>query len=182
MPRQARTTLPQFPRAPRVPSAPRSSRRFRLGGLDIRPLKGPDIPLPKTEDEDFLKRYNQWRARTAGSLPEYIVYEFLVFIKKQREGLDFVFQNPILGGRTEFGGFVLDFFFPARSEGWRVQGERFHLLQVEDRARDTVARGILEGRGIKVIDLWETDLLTRAPFVLNLAWEQSLEVRTYASI
>lgn len=169
--RVARKTLPQFPAAPEVPSAPFPERRFQVGGLEIRPLAGPDIPIPANEDEDLLRRYAAWHARTNGSLPEYIVYEFLVFKKKLIEGIDFHFQHPLLGGRTEFGGFVLDFFFPLRSAGWRVMGERYHLLQAEDRARDLIAKGILEGRGIQVIDLFETDLLTRPEFVLRLAWE-----------
>lgn len=169
--RVARKTLPKLPSAPEVPSAPFPERRFRAGGLEIRPLAGPAIPIPANEDEDLLRRYEAWHARTNGSLPEYIVYEFLVFQKKQVENVDFIFQHPLLGGRTEFGGFVLDFFFPLRSAGWRVHGERYHLLLAEDRARDLVAEGILESRGIQVIDLFETDLLVRAEFVLRLAWE-----------
>lgn len=169
--RVVRRTLPQFPSAPEVPSPPFPERRFQADGLEIRPLAGPDIPIPSNEDEDFNRRYDAWHARTNGSLPEYIVYEFLVFKKKQIEGIDFVFQHPLFGGRTEFGGFVLDFFLVFRSEGWRVMGERFHLLQVQDRARDLVAKALLESRGIRVIDLFENDLLTRTEFVLRLAWE-----------
>ena len=168
--RVVRETLPQFPSAPEVPGAPFPERRFRVGGLEIRPLAGPDIPIPANEDEDLIRRYELWHARTNGSLPEFIVYEFLVFKKKQIENVDFIFQHPLLGGRTEFGGFVLDFFFPLRSEGWRVMGERYHLLQPADRARDLIAEGILESRGIQVIDLWEQDLLVRADYVLELAW------------
>lgn len=169
--RVARETLPQFPAPARVPEVPFLERRFRLGGLEIRPLAGPDIEIPGTEDEDLLRRYQVWHARTNGSLPEFIVYEFLVFKKKQIEGVDFFFQHPLLGGRTEFGGFVLDFFFPLRSAGWRVMGERYHLLQAQDRARDLIAKQLLESRGIQIIDLWEGDLLVRAEYVLKLAWE-----------
>ncbi|MCH8065869.1 MAG: hypothetical protein IIC90_08610 [Chloroflexi bacterium] len=422
-----RRTLPVFPSAPDVPSAPFPERRFRAGGLEIRPLAGPSIPIPKTEDEDFLRRFAAWFAQTAGSLPEYIVWEFLTLRKKQIPGVDFcptpeqriltwdlewipagklkagdrilgfdeegprrqwrpativssrrgsaevyrvllsdrteltatgehrwitgytsrngcnsghhwirtadlrpgipltrftptwetdtswgagwlsgfydgegsysfsnaptkrfgtnlmiaqkpgksldqaralllergfqlsehqvigkawqtringrfaetlrllgtirpqrlidklhsmieekgtgggllkwrdpplvesvtplgrqeirrissssqtyicegfgahnTYQHPLLGGRTEFGGFVLDFLFPFRSAGWRVLGKRFHLLQPEDRARDSIARALLEDRGIEVIDLWDDDLITRADFVLEAAWE-----------
>lgn len=167
-----RETLPQFPDAPEVPPSPLEERRFSTGGLELRPLAGPDIPIPKTEDEDFIRRYNAWVSRVGqGSIPEYIVWEFLVYIKKQIENVDFVFQSPLFGGRTELGGFVLDYYFPLKETGWRIQGERFHLLFAQDRARDILSRALLEGRGIRVLDLYEDDLLTRAAFTLNAAWE-----------
>ncbi len=170
--RVLRATLPQFPAAPAVPRSPFSERRFQAeGGLEIRPLSGPTIPIPANEDEDRLRRYEAWHARTNGSIPEFIVYEFLVFQKKQIEGIDFVFQHPQFGGRTEFGGFVLDFFLISRRAGWRVLGRRFHLLQAEDRARDLIVEGLLESRGIEVINLYDDDLLIRPDFVLALAWE-----------
>ena len=168
--RVVRTTLPQFPSPPELPKTPFPGRRFEIEGLEIRPLSGPAIDIPKTEDEDFLRRFDGWHALTNGSLPEYIVYEFLVFKKKQIPGVDFIFQHPLLGGRTLFGGFVLDFFLTLRQAGWRVLGTRFHLLQAQDRARDLIARSMIEQRGIQVIDLWDDDLLERAEYVLNLAW------------
>jgi hypothetical protein len=171
--RVARRTLPQKPLVPELPPTAFPDRRFRVPGtdLEIRPLAPPSIEIPANEDEDFLRRFEAWHLRTNGSLPEYICYEFLVFEKKQKEGVDFVFQHPLLGGRTEFGGFVLDFLFPSKNLGWRVQGERYHLLQAADRGRDLVARTLLESRGIEVIDLFEDDLLTRRDLVLRLAWE-----------
>ena len=70
----------------------------------------------------------------------------------------------------------MDFFFPVRREAWRIQGERFHLLRAKDRAKDSISRVIISSRGLKVIDLWERDLLARPDFVLNLAWERSAGV------
>lgn len=171
--RVARKTLPQKPIVPELPPTAFPERRFRVPGteLEIRPLAPPSIEIPANEDEDFLRRFEAWHARTNGSLPEFIVLEFLLFEKKQIEGIDFVFQHPQLGGRTEFGGFVLDFFFPSKNMGWRVQGERWHRLQAADRGRDLVAKTTLASRGIEVIDLWENDLLTRRDLVLRLAWE-----------
>lgn len=169
--RVVRETLPAFPDAPEVPAAPLLARRTNVRDLEIRPLAGPPIPIPRTEDEDFLRRYDAFRLQQVASIPEFIVYEWLVNVKKQQDGVDFTFQAPFLGGRTEFGGFVLDFFFPALRVGWRIQGERYHLLLTQDRARDAIARQILEGRGIQIIDLFETDLLTRSEFVLQLAWD-----------
>ena len=167
-----RTTVPQPPRPFELPRTPLPHKRVQTGqfGVELRPLAEPSIPLPANEDEDFLQRFAVWHQITNGSLPEYIAWEFLVFQKKMEPGIDFVFQNPILGGRTEFGGFVLDYFFPATRMGWRVQGERFHLLQSKDRARDDVAEATLVSRGVSpVIDLWEDDLLTRPIRVLEMA-------------
>jgi len=168
-----RKTLPQAPLVPELPETAFPERRFSVPGseLEIRPLAGPSIEIPANEDEDLERRFEEWHARTNGSVPEFICYEFLTYVKKQEEGVDFVFQHPLLGGRTEFGGFVLDFFFPMQGMGWRVQGERYHLFEAPDRARDLVARTLLESRGIQVIDLFEDDLLTRSDYVLNLAWE-----------
>ncbi len=159
-----------MPRAPGIPKTPYASRRFGVAGREIRPLSGPEIEIPANEDEDFLRRYTVWEAQTAGSLPEYITWEWLVFKKRLQPGLDFVYQDPIFGGRSEFGGFLLDFFFPSQSMGWRIQGERYHLREARSRALDIISKELLVGRGIEIIDLWESDLLTRPNFVLDLAW------------
>lgn len=168
-----RPGLPQVPRLPRVPEVTAG-----LSGRNV--LKVHKIPVSAENDENFVIRFNAWRENVNGSLPEFIVWEFLTLRRKLTPEVDFFFQHPLFGGRTRFGGFILDFFFPARREGWRIQGERFHLLQPVDRARDMIARSKLMSKEIKVIDLWETDLLTRPEFVLNLAWERSAEVRSRA--
>lgn len=141
------------------------------------PTLVPETPetVPEQE-EDFLRRFNQWRASTNGSVPEFIVWEFLVITKNQVPGFDFIFQHPVLGGRTKFGGYILDYFFNMRQEGWRIQGERFHLEKPRDRARDQLARVQLSARGLHVVDLWEDDLMSRPEFVLNLAWERGTSV------
>ena len=167
-----RTTVPRPPQPFELPRTPLPHKRVQTGqfGVELRPLAEPSIPLPANEDEDFLQRFTVWHQATNGSLPEYICWEFLVFQKKMEPGIDFVFQNPILGGRTEFGGFVLDYFFPATRMGWRVQGERFHRLLSKDRARDDVAEATLSSRGIDpIIELWEDDLITRPIRVLEMA-------------
>lgn len=172
--------LPSAPDPPQVPPSPLEERRFTSGeGIEIRPFKGPEPALPDTREEEFRRRYDAWRAQTVGSIPEFIVWEFLVHIKKQIEGIDFSFQAPQFGGRTEFGGFVLDFYIVRPRYGWRVQGERFHSFFPQDRARDDVSKALLESRGIKILDLWEDDLLVRPIFVLEKAWngEQVQNIR-----
>jgi hypothetical protein len=127
--------------------------------------------MPPEEDEQVLARFASWKATYNGSLPEFIVWEWLVNKKKQRPGIDFIYQHPIFGGRTAFGGFVLDYFFPLQKMGWRVQGLRWHDTNPDDRARDQLAKMLLTSRGILVVDLYEDDLLMRPDLALNLAWQ-----------
>jgi hypothetical protein len=143
-------------------------------------LQGPKIPISAEQDENLLARFEAWRATWNGSLPEFITFEFLTLQKKQVPNVDFFFQHPLFGGRTRFGGFLLDFFLVSRREGWRIQGERYHLLKPVDRARGRIARAKLMAEGLTIVDLWESDLLERPLRVLNLAWDQSAEVKSRA--
>ncbi len=166
------------PRRPKVPGAEEATERE---GRALRPLAGPEIPIPPEQDEALLQRYEVWRASWNGSLPEFLVWEFLVITKKQQHDFDFLFQHPVFGGRTRFGGYILDYFLIHRQEGWRVQGERWHLEQPQDRARDAIMRAQLTSQGVRVLDLWEDDLMTRRDFVLNLAWNRGVGVVSRAA-
>lgn len=156
--------------APRRPKA--------AGGEQPSPFAEPEIPIPPEQEESLLARFEIWRAKWNGSLPEFIVFEWLVIRKKQVPQIDFVFQHPLFGGRTQFGGFVLDFYFPGRREGWRVMGERWHMEQASDRARDAIARVQLAGEGLRIVDLFEDDLLERPELVLSLAWERAASAKS----
>lgn len=135
-----------------------------------------------TEDERREERWRAWQqspdaaGKGSASMMEFMVWEFLVYKKRQIEGEDFIYQYPLLGGRTQFGGFVADFYFPLRQEVWNPAGLQFHWVDAQHRARDTLAKKILAGRGVKLIYLYEDDMLQRPDYVLNLAWEQSSEV------
>lgn len=166
--------LPEAPLAPEVPETPFPTRRFEVGGREVRPFAGSDFPVPETQLEEFQLRFETWkqlRANNLGSVLEFIVYEFLVFVKKQKDGIDFLFQSPFLGGRTEFGGFVIDFLLPAKGLALQPQGARWHLQQPQDRARILLEQELLASQGIRAIYLWETDLLTRPDFTLEAAWD-----------
>jgi len=158
--------------------APRRPKGAGGGKEQPSPFAGPEIPIPPEQDEDLLARFEAWQAKWNGSLPEFIVFEFLVITKRQIPQVDFVFQHPLFGGRTRFGGFILDFYFPGRREGWRVMGERWHQEQATDRARDALAKVQLAGEGIQIVDLFEDDLLSRPVLILNLAWERSASVKS----
>jgi len=157
-------------RAPRIPQAGRLRRVAERKGLELRPLAGPEIPMPPEQDQALADRAAAWMAAYHGSLPEFIVWDWLVGTKKQRDGLDFLYQYPVMGGRTAFGGFVLDFWFPLQQMGWNVQGLRWHWSNPDDRARDMIAKQMLASRGLKIIDLYEDDLLVRPDLVLAMAW------------
>lgn len=176
-----RIFAPTLPTRPRVPDVPFRRRIFEAEGREIRPLAGPEIPIPPEQDIALLERYDTWRAIYAGSVPEFLVFEFLTIQKKQIVNQDFYFQSPFFGGRTRFGGVIADFAFPIRREIWMVQGERFHLEHPQDRAKTLVAKAQFSSRGFQVIELWAEDLLTRPQFVLALAWERSLSVIQGAS-
>ena len=46
-----------------------------------------------------------------GSLPEFLVFNSLTTTFNLQQGVEFTYQSPLLGGRIEKGGVVLDFVF-----------------------------------------------------------------------
>ena len=95
-----------------------------------------------------------------GSLPEYIAYQ--TFIELGLEpGVDFTYQSPLLGGRMEKGGFVLDFLFNEPPDlAVNVQGVYYHYeFGVEAKARDVMARASLAGQNITLVFIDDDDLI-----------------------
>ncbi len=171
--------MSQFPLSPTRPKPPRKP-AFPGSKVSAEPLSKPKIPVPREQEEALIARFDLWRNSLLGSLPEFIVWEFLTLKKRQVVDIDFFFQHPLFGGRTRFGGFVADFLFPMRGEIWLVQGERFHLEKPEDRARTKLTKVLLSSRGFRVLELWEDDLFSRPDFVLPLAWDHGAEVSSRA--
>jgi len=95
-----------------------------------------------------------------GSVPEWITYEALEKAGKQ-PGFDFTYQSPLLGGRIQKGGVVIDFDFSNPPDlAINVQGVYFHYqFGVETRARDEMVRAQLAGSGQILIFIDEDDLL-----------------------
>ena len=155
--------LPRPPKRAKAPSAPRISR--------LRVESWGKVDLPQDEQLDELERWKVWEATYAGSFLEFIVWEWLVKVKKQIPEVDFQYQSSFLGGRTQFGGFVADFVFPARRMIWNPAGLRWHHTDPADRARDMISRAILTNRGYLVIFLYEDDLINRRDYTLNKAWD-----------
>ena len=101
----------------------------------------------------------------AGSLPEYIAYTTFQSFGLE-PGQDFVYQSPLMGGRIEKGGLVLDFLFSNPPDlAVNIQGVYYHYeFGVETRGRDVVARQQVAGQGVTLIFIDEDDILTDARY------------------
>jgi len=94
-----------------------------------------------------------------GSRPEWMFYASLIQLGYQ-PGDDFVYQSPLLGGRLDKGGWIIDFVFnnpPGLAVN--VQGIYYHYeLGAATSARDIFAREALAGQGVTLIFVDEDDL------------------------
>ena len=95
-----------------------------------------------------------------GSIPEYVAYQTFVRIGKE-PGEDFSYQSPLMGGRMDKGGVVLNFVFTNPPDlAVNIQGVYYHYeFGVEVRARDLMARAMMAGDGISLIFIDDDDLM-----------------------
>jgi len=98
-----------------------------------------------------------------GSGPEYVAYQTFISLGKT-PGEDFTYQSPLMGGRLDKGGFILDFMFTNPPDlGINVQGVYYHYQKypggVESKARDVLARASMAGENITLIFIDDDDLL-----------------------
>ena len=98
-----------------------------------------------------------------GSGPEYVAYQTFISLGKT-PGEDFTYQSPLMGGRMDKGGFVIDFMFTNPPDlGINVQGVYYHYQKypggVESKARDVLARASMAGENITLIFIDDDDLL-----------------------
>jgi hypothetical protein len=99
-----------------------------------------------------------------GSMPEYVAYQTFIELGLQ-PGQDFTYQSPLMGGRLDKGGFIIDFMFTNPPDlAVNIQGLYYHYEKngVEAKARDTIARVGLAGDNITLVFIDDDDLL-RAP-------------------
>ena len=94
-----------------------------------------------------------------GSKPEWVFYASLVELGYE-PGNDFSYQSPLMGGRLDKGGIIIDFMFNNPPDlAVNVQGVYYHYeLGAETKARDIFARESLAGQGITLIFVDEDDL------------------------
>ena len=98
-----------------------------------------------------------------GSGPEYVAYQTFISLGKT-PGEDFTYQSPLMGGRIDKGGFVIDFMFTNPPDlGINVQGVYYHYQKypggVESKARDVLARASMAGENITLIFIDDDDLM-----------------------
>ena len=98
-----------------------------------------------------------------GSGPEYVAYQTFISLGKT-PGEDFTYQSPLMGGRLDKGGFIIDFMFTNPPDlGINVQGVYYHYQKypggVESKARDVLARASMAGENITLIFIDDDDLM-----------------------
>lgn len=167
MTKRNRTNLvPVRPLVFKLPQVPRRASLRAKGRIAPEPKPA----VPPDQDVDFMAQYAEWHVQyPGGSLIEYVVWDYLTTEKKWLNHEDFEYQWPVLGGRTQFGGFVVDFYIYVGRFAWNIQGLRYHLQNPEDRAQVQLQAAMLTARGIKTISLWEDDLLYRTDYTLRAA-------------
>ena len=96
-----------------------------------------------------------------GSVPEYVAYSTFVEMGKE-PGQDFTYQSPLLGGRLDKGGFIIDFMFTDPPDlAINVQGVYYHYeFGVEAKARDVMAKASLAGQNITLVFIDDDDLMS----------------------
>ncbi len=107
-----------------------------------------------------------------GSKPEWMFYASLIELGYQ-PGEDFSYQSPLMGGRLDKGGVIIDFMFNNPPDlAVNVQGVYYHYeLGAQIRAQDIFARQSLAGMGITLVfvdeDYLEQDPLGTTREALN---------------
>ena len=94
-----------------------------------------------------------------GSEPEWITFAVLQQLGKVPD-TDFTYQSPLMGGRLDKGGSVVDFMFKNPPDlAINVQGNYYHYgMGVETAARDILGRVQLASHGIVLIFIDEDHL------------------------
>lgn len=111
---------------------------------------------------DYLESRAISRSQVKGTLPERIVYLYLITKLHMKAGVDFTFQSSLDGGRLSLGGIVADFKFDLLKIILNPHGPTHEqFLQMR---KDEEQRMILEDMGFKVFDLTDTQIYNIAIF------------------
>ena len=105
-----------------------------------------------------------------GSEPEWIFQSVLIRLGYYPNE-DFSFQSPLMGGRLDKGGAILDFvFYNPPDLAVNIQGVYYHYeLGADTKARDIMIREGMAGQGITLIFVDEDDLREDPVGVTRLA-------------
>lgn len=101
-----------------------------------------------------------------GSLPEFLVFEELER-RGLQSGVDYIYQSPLQGGRTQRGGVIVDFLFDnPPGLGISVLGVYFHR---DTQGADLMQRAQLAGLSITLIFIDEEDIYSDTRFYVGEA-------------
>ncbi len=102
-----------------------------------------------------------------GSRPEWAIYWALLNMGK-KDGIDFIYQSSRMGGRLSKGGVVIDFLFlDPPNLAINVISRYYHYATTPQRTADELQRALLEGQGLKVIFIDETDALRNPKYYVQ---------------
>lgn len=134
--------------------------RVRREGAAIfrRPLSS--LIPPAVEKKPWETPPDGW----PGSGAEWAVAWALTTLK-----VEFEFQAPLMGGRTEKGGTVADFYIPSHNTIIRVMGIHWHYEIQGAMAADDILKLALQSKGFIVIDIDEDDALRNPIFYVREA-------------
>ena len=106
-----------------------------------------------------------------GSVPEFLVYASLITKQGKQEGIDFSYQSPLMGGRIDKGGVVIDFLFLDPPDlAINVQGEYYHYgLGSTYIQNDVIVRQQMGGQGLNLIFIDESDVLEDVDYYVREA-------------
>jgi hypothetical protein len=115
-----------------------------------------------------------------GSVPEYLVYSSLISKQGKLEGIDFTYQSPLMGGRLDKGGVVIDFLFTDPPDlAINVQGEYYHYgLGATFMQNDIIIRAQMASEGITLIFIDESDILEDVDYYVR----QALNYRDHSQL
>ena len=112
--------------------------------------------------EDYLESRAISKEKLRGTLPERIMYLYLVNKLHLKDGIDFDFQSSLAGGRIELGGIVADFRFELLKLIIGVDGPTHtQFLRIR---KDEEQKSILESMGYKVEVLTDLEIYNETIF------------------
>lgn len=115
--------------------------------------------------------FEAWRAVFKGSFAEYKIFKELER-RGWRQDEEFSYQSPLLGGRQELGGAVVDFiiYITTPRLAIRVQGEYWHFNRgFDQRGEDIIQKERITNLGYDVVDILERDCLARPRHAVDMA-------------
>lgn len=103
-----------------------------------------------------------------GSYPEWAAFWALEQLG-YTPGQDFIYQSSHMGGRSQFGGAIIDFEFPLLNMAINIQSTYYHYRTLTDTMHDAEQQSILTMMGIQMIYVDEEDILRNPIYYMKEA-------------